>query len=73
MKIKELKLYIIFMQITTKIVNKDKDGVIIEAEVYRKLILMWLLNQGKMLEVLKPVSFRSEMKEIISEMIKKYE
>lgn len=57
---------------TAKIVSEKEEGSIIEAEVYGKGILMWLLSQGKMVEVLKPGSFREEMKETLLEMIKKY-
>lgn len=58
---------------TAKIVSEKEEGSIIEAEVYGKGILMWLLSQGKMVEVLKPGSFREEMKETLLEMIKKYD
>lgn len=58
---------------TAKIVSKKEEGSIIEAEVYGKGVLMWLLSQGKMVEVLKPSSFREEMKETLLEMIKKYD
>lgn len=58
---------------TAKIVSEKEEGSIIEAEVYGKGVLMWLLSQGKMVEVLKPGSFREEMKETLLEMIKKYD
>lgn len=58
---------------TAKIVSEKEEGSIIEAEVYGKGILMWLLSQGKMVEVLKPSSFRDEMKETLLEMLKKYD
>lgn len=58
---------------TAKIVSEKEGGSIIEAEVYGKGVLMWLLSQGKMVEVLKPSSFREEMKETLLEMIKKYD
>lgn len=58
---------------TAKIVSEKEEGSIIEAEVYGKGILMWLLSQGKMVEVLKPGSFREEMKETLLEMLKKYD
>ena len=38
---------------TAKIVSEKEGESIIEAEVYGKGILMWLLSQGKMVEVLK--------------------
>lgn len=58
---------------TAKIVSEKEEGSIIEAEVYGKGVLMWLLSQGKMVEVLKPGSFREEMKETLLEMLKKYD
>ena len=58
---------------TAKIVSEKEGESIIEAEVYGKGILMWLLSQGKMVEVLKPGSVRDEMKETLLEMLKKYD
>ena len=58
---------------TAKIVSEKEGESIIEAEVYGKGIVMWLLSQGKMVEVLKPGSFRDEMKETLLEMLKKYD
>ena len=57
---------------TAREVSRDDSGVIIEAEVYGKGILMWLLSQGTMVEVLKPENFREEMKETIREMLERY-
>lgn len=58
---------------TAKIIGEKEGGSIIEAEVYGKGILMWLLSQGKMVEVLRPNSLRKEMKETLLEIIKKYD
>lgn len=58
---------------TAKEIKVKEGESIIEAEVYGKGILMWLLSQGKMVEVLKPDSFREEMKENLLEIIKKYD
>lgn len=58
---------------TAKIIGEKEGESIIEAEVYGKGILMWLLSQGKMVEVLKPNSFREEMKATLLEIIKKYD
>lgn len=58
---------------TARMIEEKKTGSIIEAEVYGKGILMWLLSQGKMVEVLKPNSFREEMKATLLEIIKKYD
>ena len=57
---------------TAKIVEQKEDEFIIEAEVYGKGILMWLLSQGKAIEVLKPLALRKEMEEMLLEMWGKY-
>ena len=57
---------------TAKIVSQDTTGSVIEAEVYGKGILMWLLSQGNTIEVLHPQSVRDEMKKILLEMLEKY-
>ena len=57
---------------TARIISEEKGGYIIEAEVYGKGILMWLLSQGKNVEVLKPQSLREQMKQTILEMLEKY-
>ena len=58
---------------TAKIIGEKEGETTIEAEVYGKGILMWILSQGKMVEVLKPIPFRREMKETLLEIIKKYD
>lgn len=58
---------------TAKVVSEEGSGTVIEAEVYGKGALMWLLSQGKMVEVLKPDSFRQEMKNTLEEMLAKYQ
>ena len=57
---------------TAKIISQDTTGSVIEAEVYGKGILMWLLSQGNAIEVLHPQSVRDEMKKILLEMLEKY-
>lgn len=57
---------------TAKIIDKDDKKYIIEADVFGKGIKMWLLSQGEKLEVLKPESFREEIKGSISEMANIY-
>ncbi len=57
---------------TAHIVSENKNGTVVEAEVYGKGILMWLLSQGTAVEVLKPISLREEMKRILQEMLMKY-
>lgn len=57
---------------TAKVINEDEEGSVIEAEVFGKGILMWLLSQGTMVEVLKPDSLRQEMKDTLLEILNKY-
>lgn len=57
---------------TARIVSEKEREWIIDAEVYGKGIVMWLLSQGKRVEVLKPDSLRAEMKQILMEMLEKY-
>ena len=57
---------------TAKIVSYSNDKYLIEAEVYGKGIIMWLLSEGPKIEVLKPESLRKEIAELISEMQKIY-
>ena len=45
----------------------------IEAEVYGKGVIMWLLSQGSKVEVLRPESMREEMKQMLQDMLKLYE
>lgn len=58
---------------TAKVVREDEKGMIVEAEVYGKGIIMWLLGQGKAVEVLRPAALREEVKGILREMLEKYE
>lgn len=58
---------------TARVISEEKDGVVVEAEVYGKGILMWLLSQGNMVEALSPKSLREEMKNLLHEMLDKYE
>lgn len=57
---------------TAKVVREDEEGSIIEAEVYGRGVLMWLLTQGSMVEVLGPAKVREEMKQMLLEMLSKY-
>ena len=58
---------------TARLISEESNNYLIEAEVYGKGILMWLLSQGKRVEVLKPASMRQEMKELLQEMLLQYE
>lgn len=57
---------------TAKVLSHTEEGYIIEAEVYGKGIMMWLLSQGSKVQVLKPEALRAEMKQTLAEMLKKY-
>jgi predicted DNA-binding transcriptional regulator YafY len=57
---------------TADVRSQDEEGVVIEAEVYGKGILMWLLSQGTAVEVLRPQSMRAEAKKILLQMLEKY-
>ena len=58
---------------TAKVIS-EKDGVqLIEAEVYGKGILMWLLSQGENVEIVRPAVLREEMKTKLQNILKLYE
>ncbi len=61
-------------RLPTARILSEKDGVqLIEAEVYGKGILMWLLSQGDMVEVVRPAELRKEIKEKLQAMLKLYD
>jgi hypothetical protein len=53
-------------------VTMDGDVAVIEAEVFGKGIMMWLLSQGPHVEVLGPPEFREEMRQAAQAMAKIY-
>lgn len=57
---------------TARVVEQYDDECVIEAEVYGKGGLMWLLSQGSTVEILKPESLREEMKIMLQEMLERY-
>jgi len=57
---------------TAKVVSEDEEAYLIEAEVYGKGILMWLLSQGSMVEVIRPKELRDEMVNTLTQMLEKY-
>ena len=57
---------------TAKILSETEDSYTKEADVYGKGILMWLLSQGRNIEVLKPQSMRKEMKKNLQDMLQLY-
>lgn len=57
---------------TASVISENDGTAVIEAEVYGKGILMWLLSQGTAIEILRPQSMRDEMKKTLKEMLEKY-
>ncbi|MCR5701148.1 MAG: WYL domain-containing protein [Lachnospiraceae bacterium] len=57
---------------TARVINKTEGCFVIEAEVYGKGIVMWLLSQGNKVEVLKPESLRQQIKQEILGMLERY-
>ena len=57
---------------TAKILSQDTRSFDIEAEVYGKGIVMWLLSQGERVEVLSPEHIRAEIRDTISNMLELY-
>ena len=58
---------------TAKVLSQDGKVFIVEAEVYGKGIVMWLLSQGDRVEVLAPESLRLAMKETLLRILEKYQ
>lgn len=61
---------------TAKVKSKPTEqdpAWLLDAEVYGRGALMWLLTQGTMVEVVGPPSARQEMKTMLQEMLAKYE
>lgn len=58
---------------TARVIEQYDDECIIEAEVYGKGIIMWLLSQGSKVEILGPERMRNEMKQALQDMLKLYE
>lgn len=57
---------------TARVVAEHDGSFVIEAEVYGKGILMWILSQGDRIEVLKPEIIRDEIKSILQKMYEIY-
>lgn len=58
---------------TAKVISEEDGTFLIEAEVYGKGIMMWLLSQGNRVEVLKPESLKTDVKKMLHEMILLYD
>ena len=57
---------------TAEVKSSNAQGSVIEAEVYGKGIMMWLLSQGDFVEVLAPQKLRQDIKELLGKMTEKY-
>ena len=61
-------------RLPTARIRSDANGVqLVDAEVYGKGILMWLLSLGDMIEVVRPKELRDEMKTMIQNMMNLYQ
>lgn len=58
---------------TSKILNQTENTYLIEADVYGKGCLMWLLSQGDSIELIRPEELRKEIKNKIENMKNIYE
>lgn len=58
---------------TARVIEQYEHESTIEAEVYGKGCIMWLLSQGSRIEVLHPQSLREEMKNNLLEMLERYQ
>lgn len=58
---------------TAKILSQNEQCYILEAEVYGEGILMWFLSQGDRIEVLEPAGMREKMKQMLLDMLGKYQ
>ena len=57
---------------TAKIVDKYDNKYLVEAEVYGKGIIMWILSQGSKIKLLEPKEFVNELIEQIDCMKENY-
>ena len=58
---------------TARVIEQYDNECTIEAEVFGKGVIMWLLSQGNKVEVLRPESRREEMTQVLHDMLKLYE
>ena len=58
---------------TARIVSKEDNSIVFEAEVFGTGIKMWLLSQGEHIKVIGPEGFRKEISEMIGRMAKNYQ
>jgi len=57
---------------TASIIEQRDDRFLVEVESYGKGLMMWLLSQGDKVEIIRPASFREEMKQVLIKMLDKY-
>ena len=58
---------------TAEVISRDGRGAVIEAEIYGKGILMWVMSQGRYVELLSPKPLREELRQTLAEMLALYE
>ena len=58
---------------TARVVEERGHEYIIDAEVYGNGILMWLLSQGKQIEVIRPETLRQDMKRELEKILEFYQ
>lgn len=58
---------------TAKIVDRCKDGYVVEVEVYDDGSIMWILSKGDWVTVTEPEKFVEEVRAAILKMVRKYE
>lgn len=58
---------------TARVIEQYEKECTIEAEVFGKGVIMWLLSQGSKVEVIRPESLRGEMKQVLKDTLKLYE
>lgn len=57
---------------TARVVSHTVGEWLVEAEVYGKGMMMWLLSQGEKIEVVSPTAFREEMVDKLQKMLGNY-
>lgn len=58
---------------TARVFAQDETGYTIQAEVYGKGIIMWLMMQGELVEVLSPQKLREDMRSTLSKTLSHYD
>ncbi len=58
---------------TARVIEQNENECTIEAEVYGKGIIMWILSQGDRVKIISPKKLRDEVKSILLKMLEKYD